>query len=288
MQPGLQRRVQRYGWDRAAAAYEPSWQEQLAPAHELMLQMAGLRPGERVLDVACGTGLVSFRAAAAVGAGGAVVGDRHLGRDGAGGCPRGVAARRGPRAVRARRRGGPALRRRLLRCRHVRLGADVRPGPRPSAARDAPRAAALRQGGRGGLGCAQRLWLGRDLPDRRRSRRLRRLPAVLPPRHPRHARAQLRGRRLHRRRRRADQDRAALRLCRGGTGRGVSRRPGGAGLQPLRRGDQAGRPCRIPRFHRRLCGGRWLPDPGRVRRCRRPDDRSLDPATTGSWQMSRI
>ena len=74
MQPGLQRRVQRYGWDRAAAAYEPSWQAQLAPAHELMLQMAGLRPGERVLDVACGTGLVSFRAAAAVGAGGAVVG----------------------------------------------------------------------------------------------------------------------------------------------------------------------------------------------------------------------
>ena len=49
-------------------------------------------------------------------------------------------------------------------------------------------------------------------------------------------------------RRRADQDRAALRLCRGGTGRGVSRRPGGAGLQPLRRGDQAGRPCRIPRI----------------------------------------
>jgi ubiquinone/menaquinone biosynthesis C-methylase UbiE len=39
-----------------------------------MLDMAALRPGERVLDVACGTGLVSFRAAQAVGAKGAVVG----------------------------------------------------------------------------------------------------------------------------------------------------------------------------------------------------------------------
>jgi ubiquinone/menaquinone biosynthesis C-methylase UbiE len=39
-----------------------------------MLEMAALRPGWRVLDVACGTGLVSFRAAAAVGERGAVVG----------------------------------------------------------------------------------------------------------------------------------------------------------------------------------------------------------------------
>jgi ubiquinone/menaquinone biosynthesis C-methylase UbiE len=39
-----------------------------------MLGMAALRPGERVLDVACGTGLVSFRAAATVGHQGAVVG----------------------------------------------------------------------------------------------------------------------------------------------------------------------------------------------------------------------
>jgi SAM-dependent methyltransferase len=39
-----------------------------------MLDMAALQPGERVLDVACGTGLVSFRVAEAVGARGAVVG----------------------------------------------------------------------------------------------------------------------------------------------------------------------------------------------------------------------
>ncbi|HLS85229.1 MAG TPA: methyltransferase domain-containing protein, partial [Burkholderiales bacterium] len=74
MDPRLQRRVQRYGWDRAVVAYEASWRDQLEPAHSLMLDMAALQPGERVLDVACGTGLVSFRAAAAVGADGAVVG----------------------------------------------------------------------------------------------------------------------------------------------------------------------------------------------------------------------
>ena len=74
MEPRLQRRVQRYGWDRAAMAYEQCWRDQLEPAHDLMLDMVALQPGERVLDVACGTGLLSLRMAAAVGAGGAVVG----------------------------------------------------------------------------------------------------------------------------------------------------------------------------------------------------------------------
>src|SRR5918996_4546165 len=74
MDPRLQRRVQRYGWDRAVAAYEEGWRAQLEPAHFLMLDMAALQPGERVLDVACGTGLISFRAAEAVGEQGTVVG----------------------------------------------------------------------------------------------------------------------------------------------------------------------------------------------------------------------
>jgi ubiquinone/menaquinone biosynthesis C-methylase UbiE len=74
MDPRLQRRVQRYGWDRAVVAYEAGWRDQLEPAHSLMLGMAGLRPGERVLDVACGTGLVSFRVAETVGREGTVVG----------------------------------------------------------------------------------------------------------------------------------------------------------------------------------------------------------------------
>jgi ubiquinone/menaquinone biosynthesis C-methylase UbiE len=74
MDARLQRRVQRYGWDRAVTAYEACWSAQLEPAHSLMLEMAALRPGERVLDVACGTGLVSFQIAAMVGSTGAVVG----------------------------------------------------------------------------------------------------------------------------------------------------------------------------------------------------------------------
>ena len=73
MDSRLQRRVQRYGWDRAAEYDERHWQEQLAPAQRRLLEWAALAPGERVLDVACGTGLVTFPAAAAVGPAGAVV-----------------------------------------------------------------------------------------------------------------------------------------------------------------------------------------------------------------------
>jgi ubiquinone/menaquinone biosynthesis C-methylase UbiE len=74
MEARLQRRIQRYGWDRAVGAYEDAWQGPLAPAHDLMLEMLAAQPGERVLDVACGTGLVSRRLAAAVGPRGGVVG----------------------------------------------------------------------------------------------------------------------------------------------------------------------------------------------------------------------
>lgn len=73
MEPRLQRRVQRYGWDMASADYEPLWQAQLAPAHAATLELAALRPGQTVLDVACGTGLVSLAAARAVGPQGQVI-----------------------------------------------------------------------------------------------------------------------------------------------------------------------------------------------------------------------
>lgn len=63
MEPELQRRVQRYGWDKAAAHYEDFWAEQLRPAQDLLLDMAAIRPGERVIELACGTGLVTFRIA---------------------------------------------------------------------------------------------------------------------------------------------------------------------------------------------------------------------------------
>jgi ubiquinone/menaquinone biosynthesis C-methylase UbiE len=74
MDARLQRRVQRYGWDKAAACYDQYWAQQLEPAQDRVLAKAQLRECERVLDVACGTGLVTFRAAESVGPTGAVVG----------------------------------------------------------------------------------------------------------------------------------------------------------------------------------------------------------------------
>lgn len=74
MEPRLQLRIQRYGWDLAANDYEALWQAQLQPAQDALLTLAALGPGEQVLDVACGTGLVSFAAAAAVGPRGHVLG----------------------------------------------------------------------------------------------------------------------------------------------------------------------------------------------------------------------
>ena len=80
MDARVQRRVQRYGWDRAADDYESLWQAQLAPARDALFACAALHEGESVLDVACGTGLVAMRAADAVGRAGRVVGVDLSGR----------------------------------------------------------------------------------------------------------------------------------------------------------------------------------------------------------------
>jgi ubiquinone/menaquinone biosynthesis C-methylase UbiE len=66
MEARLQRRVQRYGWDRAATSYEPLWRTQLATAQAELMRHAALVAGDRVLDVACGTGGAALDAAAAV------------------------------------------------------------------------------------------------------------------------------------------------------------------------------------------------------------------------------
>ena len=74
MEPRLQRRVQRYGWDKAARIYGSAWQRQLAVAQERLLALAAARRGERVLDVACGPGLVTLPLGQQVGPEGFVLG----------------------------------------------------------------------------------------------------------------------------------------------------------------------------------------------------------------------
>jgi SAM-dependent methyltransferase len=74
MDARLQRRIQRYGWERAADDYARHWHGPLAGLHAELLALAALAPGEAVLDVACGGGVVSVAAARAVGSRGQVLG----------------------------------------------------------------------------------------------------------------------------------------------------------------------------------------------------------------------
>ncbi len=74
MDARLQRRVQRYGWERAADDYARHWHGPLAGLHGELLALAAPAPGEAVLDVACGAGVVSVAAASAVGSAGRVLG----------------------------------------------------------------------------------------------------------------------------------------------------------------------------------------------------------------------
>ena len=66
MDAKFQRRIQRYGWDKAAEAYEGGWRDSLALVQSRLLDVASAQPGEHVLDIACGTGLVTFPLARAV------------------------------------------------------------------------------------------------------------------------------------------------------------------------------------------------------------------------------
>lgn len=65
--------VQRRGWDRASTYYARYWQRQLLPAQRLLIDKAELGRGDRVLDVACGSGEMTIAVAAAVSPGGWVV-----------------------------------------------------------------------------------------------------------------------------------------------------------------------------------------------------------------------
>ena len=73
METKLQLRIQRYGWDTAAALYEDEWKDHLAPAQLALLDICDLQPGMTVIETAAGTGLITFPAAAAVGLDGSVL-----------------------------------------------------------------------------------------------------------------------------------------------------------------------------------------------------------------------
>lgn len=74
MRPELQRRVQRYGWDYSSPHYNTGWQQQLWAAQKRLLEQVNFQKGEKVLDISCGTGLVTFPIAEAVGSEGEIVG----------------------------------------------------------------------------------------------------------------------------------------------------------------------------------------------------------------------
>ena len=73
MEARQQRLIQRRGWDRASTCYERYWQRQLQPAQDHLLETLTLVPGEAVVDVACGSGVLTMAIASAVGPNGRVL-----------------------------------------------------------------------------------------------------------------------------------------------------------------------------------------------------------------------
>lgn len=73
MEAKLHRRVQRYGWDKAVQDYDRYFVPVLTQCSEKVMALLDPQPGERVLDVATGTGVAAFMAAGRVGEDGEVV-----------------------------------------------------------------------------------------------------------------------------------------------------------------------------------------------------------------------
>lgn len=73
MDARLQLRVQRYGWDAAAPFYETGWQDALLDAQQTLVRMADFERGQRVIETACGSGLVTSMISDAVGLDGKIL-----------------------------------------------------------------------------------------------------------------------------------------------------------------------------------------------------------------------
>jgi ubiquinone/menaquinone biosynthesis C-methylase UbiE len=73
VEPKLHRRVQRYGWDKAVGDYDTYFVPLLRRCSERVIGMLDPQPGERVLDVATGTGVAAFMSAERVQSDGRVI-----------------------------------------------------------------------------------------------------------------------------------------------------------------------------------------------------------------------
>ena len=62
--PETVREFEQAGWQRAAAEYDATFAQATAPFVDALLDSAGVTPGMRVLDMCCGTGIVTAAASA--------------------------------------------------------------------------------------------------------------------------------------------------------------------------------------------------------------------------------
>ena len=180
------RRVQRYGWDAATNAYDRGWVPVLEAADRIVRRARGAaRRASGCWIWRPGPASARSRRRARSATAGAVTGHRRVGEDGR--RWRACAPRtRGVRNVVFQRHDMEATgaRRRRVRRGHLRVRPDVRRRSRGRVRRDRPRDRARRAGVGLRLGAARRLRLRGGVPDRRRPRRERGLPAVLRARGP--------------------------------------------------------------------------------------------------------
>jgi len=178
MDAKLQRRVQRYGWNKAAGAYRAGWRDQLSAAQSRMLDLACRLKLKRSWMSLAARGSSPWRQLRSVGPP-EVSGDGHR-------RPHGGSGRSAPMRRLCTRLSvawnaedlqiGDGIFSDVALCA---LGVDVCPRSRKGGARAIR---VLRPGGRAAaavLGTSQSMRLGRNLPDRRLTGKVRGLSAVL-------------------------------------------------------------------------------------------------------------